>query len=124
MIGTPAKVILVVEDNKMTRFQLSKFLASQGYEVRQAATGTDALTQAVGADLILMDIRMPEMDGLAATKKLKSDPATAAIPIIHLTALNEEGDRQEGLAAGAVGYVTKPANLLHLVEMIRKQIGE
>lgn len=120
MSGTAAKVILVVEDSKMIRFQLCKFLAGQGYETRQAGSGSEALAQAAGCDLVLMDIRMPEMDGLEATKRLKADPLTAGIPIILLTGVNEEGAREQGLAAGAASYVTKPANLLQLVAVIRQ----
>ena len=124
IIGSSAKIILVVEDNKMIRYQVSRFLLNHGYDVRQAATGLEALAKATGADLILMDIRMPDMDGLEATRRLKDNPRTAAIPIIFLTGLNEEEVMRQGLALGAVGYVTKPANLVLLIDEIRKHIEE
>ena len=73
----------------------------------EAETGIE-LARTKGPDLILMDISLPGMDGLAATQKLKSDTATRSIPIVALTAHAMKGDEEKALAAGCVGYLTKP----------------
>jgi CheY-like chemotaxis protein len=71
-------------------------------------------------DLILMDVQLPGQDGLALTRQLKADPATAAIPIIALTAHAMAGDQELALAAGCVGYITKPINTRTLGDQLRE----
>ena len=96
-----------------------------GYQVLTAANGREAieLTHEKQPDLILMDIQMPEMDGLAAIQHLRADPNLAQRPIIALTALTMPGDRERCLAAGADVYLSKPVSLKELVSIIEAQLN-
>jgi CheY-like chemotaxis protein len=102
--------ILLIEDNAVNRDLTEFLLESQGYQVREAATAEEAfeILKTELADLIVMDIQLPGMDGLEATKKLKEDPATRDIPVVAVTSYAMKGDRQSAAAAGCVGYITKP----------------
>jgi CheY-like chemotaxis protein len=104
------KNILLVEDNPVNRRLAVFLLRSQGYQVREASTAKEAfeILEKEPADLIVMDIQLPGMDGLETTRKLKEQPATADIPVIAVTSYAMKGDREKALAAGCVGYVTKP----------------
>ncbi len=104
------KKILLVEDNPVN-LRLAEFLLrSQGYQVRSATTAQEAFDtiKAERPDLILMDVQLPGMDGLEATKKLKEDPTTRDIPVVAVTSYAMKGDREKALAAGCSGYITKP----------------
>jgi CheY-like chemotaxis protein len=85
-------------------------LESQGYEVREAASAEEAfeMLKTERPDLIVMDIQLPGMDGLEATKRLKDNPATRDIPVLAVTSYAMKGDREGAAAAGCAGYVTKP----------------
>jgi CheY-like chemotaxis protein len=114
--------ILVVEDNEMNLDMLSRRLARQGFEVISAQDGAAGLAKA-GAEkpaLILMDMSLPVVDGWEATRRLKADPATSAIPVIALTAHAMAEDKEKALAAGCDDYDTKPIELPRLLEKIRK----
>lgn len=100
--------ILVVDDEAPIRELLSFNLKKSGYEVEMAADGRTALQKAPEADLVLLDIMLPEVDGLEVCRQLKADPQTSGIPIIMLTAKAEEIDRVLGLELGADDYVPKP----------------
>lgn len=102
--------ILVVDDNAQNRRLVQFILKSRGYLVYEATTGEEALELARThlPDLILMDLRLPGMDGLTATKALKEDDRTRRIQVIALTAFAMEGDREKVLQAGCDGYITKP----------------
>jgi DNA-binding response OmpR family regulator len=102
--------VLVVEDDKDIAELIAHYLQKAGHTVETAATGTAGLKRAKEAapDLILLDLMLPGMDGLMVCQTLRSDPATASIPIIMLTARGEEGERIAGLELGADDYVTKP----------------
>ncbi|NLX24296.1 MAG: response regulator [Phycisphaerae bacterium] len=102
--------ILVVDDMIDNVRLLNGLLDERGYEVRSATDGVRALAsvKAEPPDLILLDIRMPEMDGYEVCRRLKADPATADIPVIFLSAAKESFDKVEAFAAGGVDYVTKP----------------
>ncbi len=120
------KRILIVEDNDLNRDVLSRRLMARGYDVLQAADGHECLTLAGHGqpDLILMDLGMPEVDGWECTRRLKSDPATSAIPIIALTAHAMRGDREKALAAGCDEFDTKPIDfggLLKKMEHLLQQ---
>jgi two-component system cell cycle response regulator DivK len=112
--------ILVIEDNAANMKLASLLLGSAGYAVLCAVDAETGLTLARNErpDLILMDVQLPGMDGLAASALLKKDPATAAIPIIALTAMAMKGDKEKTTAAGCDGYVAKPLRHHELLAMI------
>ena len=116
--------ILLVEDNEMNRDMLSRRLIRRGYEVILAQDGQEGLdaAQAQAPDLILMDMSLPVMDGWEATRRLKSAPDTARIPVVALTAHALSDDREKATRAGCDGYETKPVELPRLLETI-EQIG-
>lgn len=116
-----AQRILIVEDNKDNRQLLSQLLKYQGYEVLEATNGEDGIAMAKEhkPDLILMDIRLPVMDGLTAIKTLKHDPETKHIKIIAVTAFAMKGDREVILGIGADGYISKPINTKELAEIVK-----
>jgi CheY-like chemotaxis protein len=117
--------ILIVEDNEMNRDMLSRRLARRGYVVVIAVDGEQGLAaaQAEIPDLILMDMSLPVMDGWEATRRLKGDATTRAIPVIGLTAHAMTGDRDKALAAGCDDYDTKPIDLPRLLEKIEALLG-
>ncbi len=109
--------ILLVEDNEMNRDMLSRRLERKGYEVELAVDGRQGVDKAktLAYDLVLMDMSLPEIDGWEATRELRSDPATNALPIIALTAHAMSGDREKALEAGCDDYDTKPIELSRLL---------
>ena len=116
------KKLLLVEDNPVNRRLAMFLLHSQGYQVREATSAQEAfeILKTEPMDLIVMDIQLPGMDGLAATTKLKAEPATANIPVIAVTSYAMAGDREKALAAGCSGYVTKPIDkTIFLAEISR-----
>ncbi|WP_072622065.1 ATP-binding protein [Spirulina major] len=115
-----APLILLVEDNEADIMTLLGYLQAKGYQLRVAKTGLEAIaiTQAEPPDIILMDIQLPEMDGLAAMQQIRQNPTLANVPIIALTALAMAGDRDRCLAAGANAYLSKPVRLRHLIATI------
>ena len=117
--------ILLVEDNEMNRDMLSRRLKRNGYDVVIATDGQQGvdLATAEAPDLILMDISLPVIDGWEATRRIKADPATKAIPVIALTAHAMAGDREQALAAGCDDYDTKPIDLTRLLPKIEKYAG-
>lgn len=120
--------ILVVEDNDRNRRLLKILLRSRGYEVIEAVTGEEAMKYLRDhkPDLILMDIQLPNVDGLDLTKNIKSNPKTAHIPIVAVTAYAMKGDRERILEAGCDGYISKPIDtrkLILLVAEILKDSG-
>jgi CheY-like chemotaxis protein len=112
--------ILLVEDNEMNRDMLSRRLIRKGYEVTIAVDGGQGVSMAQETlpDLILMDMSLPVVDGWEATRRIKCEPATQAIPIIALTAHAMAGDREKALEAGCDDYDTKPIELPRLLEKI------
>ena len=111
--------ILVVDDEASIRELLTFNLKKNGYEVTAAADGREALAKAAGMDLVLLDIMLPEVDGLEVCRRLKADPQTSGIPIIMLTAKAEEIDRVLGLELGADDYVVKPFSMRELLARVR-----
>jgi len=120
------KTILLVEDNELNRDMLSRRLARRGYDVRLAADGREGVEAArqAGLDLVLLDMSLPELDGWDVARHLKADPATAALPVIALTAHAMAGDRERALAAGCDDYDTKPVDLLRLMGKIESLTSE
>ena len=113
--------ILLIEDNEMNRDMLSRRLTRNGYEVVCAVDGGEGVAMAASKspDLILMDISLPVMDGWEATRRLKANAATRAIPIVALTAHAMEGDEQKSRDAGCDDYDTKPVDLPRLLAKIQ-----
>ena len=112
--------ILLVEDNEMNRDMLSRRLNRNGFEVVIAVNGREGVDLATSArpDLILMDMSLPILDGWEATKLVKSNPETAGIPVIALTAHAMVQDKEKALAAGCDEFDTKPIELPRLLEKI------
>lgn len=114
------KTILIVDDEKDIVEMLKYNLEKESYKVLTARDGKKALEQAkLKPDLILLDIMMPEMDGLEVCKHLKRDPATAAIPVIFLTAKGTEFDEVLGLELGADDYIVKPIGVRSLLARVK-----
>ena len=103
-------LILVVEDNEANQMLVRAVLELDGFDVRIAGSGPEALDVLRGCapDLILMDVQLPGQDGLTLTRLIKAGPATAAIPIVALTAHAMTGDRELALDAGCIAYISKP----------------
>jgi CheY-like chemotaxis protein len=114
--------ILLVEDQEMNRDMLARRLKKRGYEVSIAVDGAEGVekARAESPDLILMDMSLPVMDGWEATRILKADEATQAIPVIALTAHAMSTDREKALEAGCDAYETKPVELPRLLEAMEK----
>ena len=112
--------ILVVEDNEDNRDSLSRRLERRGFEVLLATDGRRGVEMAAAEkpDLILMDMNMPEMDGWEATRKIKSTPDAADVPVIALTAHAMTGDRERALESGCSDYHTKPIEFSKLINQI------
>jgi len=119
-------LILIAEDNEANISTFSGYLSAKGFRFLIARNGREAveLAQASHPDIILMDIQMPVMDGLEATRQIRLDPKLANIPIIALTALAMTGDRDRCLQAGANDYLTKPVKLKELVNTIHQLLAK
>ncbi|NUM47452.1 MAG: PAS domain S-box protein, partial [Anaerolineales bacterium] len=117
--------ILLADDNDFNIQAVRDYLEAAGYQITLAHNGREALHLARNhrPHLILMDIQMPEMDGLTAIRQLRADPTFATTPILALTALAMPGDEAHGLAAGANIYLTKPVRLKELVAHIQNQLA-
>jgi two-component system, cell cycle response regulator DivK len=117
--------VLLVEDNELNRDMLSRRLERKGYEVRIALDGGQGveLAKSESFDIILMDMSLPVKDGWTAARELKDDPATAATPIIALTAHAMAGDRDKALEAGCDDYDTKPIELPRLLGKMEALLG-
>jgi CheY-like chemotaxis protein len=117
--------ILLVEDNEMNREMLSRRLVRKGFEVVIAVDGLEgvAMAGAEKPDLILMDMSLPGIDGWEATRRIKADAATRAIPVIALTAHAMSDDRAKALAAGCDEFDTKPVDLARLLDKMGSLLG-
>lgn len=118
--------ILVVDDEVAIVRVLKDRLEIEGYEVLTAYDGSQGIEVAKRElpDLIIMDITMPNMDGLTAAQMLREQPETSKIPIIMLTARGQESDERAGYQAGAVQYFTKPFSIRQLVREIKNILEE
>jgi CheY-like chemotaxis protein len=114
--------ILVVEDNEKNMKLFRDVLVATGYETLEATTGGEAVELACEhtPDLVLMDIQLPDLDGVQALRRLRADARTATIPVLALTAQAMHGDRERFLAAGFDGYVSKPVNVRDLIGTVRE----
>ena len=118
------EAVLVVDDNPVNVRLLRMLLGEAGYEVREAADAEQAM--AVLRDfrprMILMDVRLPGLDGLELTRRLKADPATRDVVIVGVTACAADGDAERVLAAGCDGYVAKPIDIHELLAMVDRHL--
>ena len=119
-----AACVLVVDDNATNLKLASQALESEGYRVLKAgdAEEAQAAIRNQAPDLILMDVALPGMDGLALTRKLKSEPSTRHIPIVALTAFAMKGDDQKAFEAGCDGYISKPIDTRKLAAQVAEII--
>jgi two-component system, cell cycle response regulator DivK len=119
-----AKRVLVVEDNAVNRRLVQFLLKSRGYEVWEATNAPEAFAMLAERqpDVILMDIQLPVMDGLTATRKLKADPATRDIPVVAVTSYAMKGDEAVALEAGCSAYVTKPIDKTLFLETVARML--
>ena len=117
-------LVLLAEDNQVNVLMLSEYLKNRGYQIVVASNGIEAVEKAklLLPAIVLMDIQMPQMNGLEATRQIRADRATAKIPIFALTALAMPEDREKCLEAGVVEYLTKPINLKELLSLMKTYI--
>jgi two-component system, cell cycle response regulator DivK len=113
--------ILVVEDNEKNMKLFRDVLRAKGYRTLEATTGMRAVELATAhrPDLVLMDIRLPDIDGIETLGRLRAHSSTASIPVLALTAQAMDGDRERFLAAGFDGYVSKPVNIAGLISTVK-----
>jgi two-component system cell cycle response regulator DivK len=118
-------LILVVDDVEDGRVVVCDFLALRGFELAPAADGVEAVEKALALrpDLILMDVWLPKMDGLEATRRIKADPRTAGVPVLAVTAHALASARAEAEAAGCDGVITKPFFPRDLEREVRRHLG-
>jgi CheY-like chemotaxis protein len=116
--------VLVVEDNETNQMLTMAVLLRDGYRVRAARSADEALAiiDTERPDIILMDLQLPGQDGLTLTRALKMDPATAAIPVVAMTAHVMLGDEAQALAAGCAGYIAKPIDTRTLSRDVRRYL--
>ena len=116
-----SKRILIVEDDPVSLKLVRDVLQADGYETEEVTTGEEAVTRAaqLKPDLIVMDIRLPGIDGLEATRRLKSDPSTEGIPIIAVTAHAMPEDEARILATGCQAYLSKPLRFAEFVSVVK-----
>lgn len=117
--------ILVVEDNALNMKLFRDVLVATGYRTLEATTGGRAIELATehAPAVVLMDIELPDLDGVQALHRLRSDVRTAAIPVLAVTAQAMRGDRERFLAEGFDGYLAKPVNVRELLGWIRSHCG-
>jgi CheY-like chemotaxis protein len=117
-VASEGKKVLIVDDDPDGTFMLEQVLAKGGFEAVTATDGLSGLSKARSADigLVLLDVMLPGMDGFEVCRRLRSDPATADLPILMISAKSRPEDRETGLRMGADGYMTKPLRLAEVLE--------
>jgi two-component system cell cycle response regulator DivK len=114
--------ILVVEDNEKNMKLFRDVLIATGFQTLEATTGIEAVDMATAhtPDLVLMDVQLPDLDGVQALRRLRENTSTATIPVLALTAQAMQGDRERFLAEGFDGYLSKPVDVRELVTVVRQ----
>ena len=120
------KQVLLVEDNDDNRTIYATILGHYGYKVVQAPNGLAGVNMADThrPDLIIMDISLPVMDGLEATRRIRANPNTSGIPVLAVTAHALDSDRERVINAGCNNYLAKPVEPRHLLEQVERMIGK
>ena len=123
---TPARKLLIADDDASLRRLVRATLESESYTILEAGDGVAALAQARlhRPDLILLDVKMPQMDGLKTCQALKRDDATRSLTVIMLTVESDPEDRKRALAAGADDYFTKPFSPMALIHKVEQVMGK
>lgn len=118
------KRVLVVEDNETNLYLIRFILKKNGFEVIEARKGVEGVKLAATEkpDLIMMDIQLPDINGLEVTKKIRASDAGSEVPIIALTSYALAGDREKALAAGCKGYIEKPINPETFMAEVKKYL--
>jgi DNA-binding response OmpR family regulator len=116
--------LLIVDDKPQNLRLVSDYLSEQGFDLMLARSGAQALekTHRATPELVLLDVRMPDMDGFEVCRRLKEDPRTAEIPVIFMTAVDDTAHKVEGFGLGAVDYITKPIQREELLARIRHHL--
>ena len=119
----PSKILLI-EDNEQNRYLITFILENNGYKVVQAWDGHQGIASALDdrPDLILLDIQLPDMDGYAVARELKSHSTLNQIPIVAVTSYAMVGDRERTLQAGCTGYIEKPINPETFIDEIKRYL--
>jgi len=120
------RTILVVEDNENNLMLVRDVLQLKGYKVLEAMTGADGLRLAAEGkpDLILMDIQLPDIDGITALARLRADSATKAIPVLAISASVMPEEQQKITASGFEGFIAKPLNMKSFLQTIERFVGK
>ena len=121
----PKFLILVVDDSADNVAMISLYLQQQGYRVVTASNGEDAITVAISMmpNLILMDINLPTLDGLGATRRIRENDVLREVPVIAITAFGTEGFQRAAYDAGVSGYLTKPLDLDRMHQLIARLLS-
>lgn len=120
------KRILIVEDNENNMYLISFILKKKGFAILQARSGEEGIELANGEkpDMIIMDIQLPGIDGLEATRRIRQSEAIRRVPVIALTSYAMTGDREEAFKAGCTGYIEKPINPDTFTEELGKYLNQ
>src|SRR5262249_46349395 len=118
----PRPTILIADDESSIRLLVRETLGADEYRILEVADGTSALQAArtESPNLLVLDVSMPQVDGVEVCRQLRTDPTTRALPIIILSAKGQETDRQRGLDAGANAYLSKPFSPLQLLRLVEQ----
>ncbi|OGA02853.1 MAG: histidine kinase [Betaproteobacteria bacterium RIFCSPLOWO2_02_FULL_62_17] len=121
-----SKTILIVEDNENNMMLVRDVLQMKGYTVLEATTGTEGVRLAIEArpDLVLMDIQLPDIDGITALAQIRADESAKKIPLLAVSASVMPDEKQKIVSSGFDAYITKPLNMKSFVETVEKFIGK